>query len=214
MNSDLKQNEAMLYGYIYKITFPDKDFYIGQKKYGAQKDKIGINYFGSGIKLKDKYALFDISDVTFEIIDRAKSEDALHELEIHYIKELSPTLNISSGGDGGTTYGFRGKRHTDEAKRIIGLKGKGRVPPNKGKKMSEDTRNKVRLARSKQVITQEHRDNISRGLTRAYREGRKVFVPAADPGAKNKKISEAWTPEMRESMSNRMKGSIPWNKES
>lgn len=42
---------------------------------------------------------------------------------------------------------FYGKRHSEETKKIIGLKGIGRIPPNKGKSPSLETRNKISLSK-------------------------------------------------------------------
>lgn len=47
---------------------------------------------------------------------------------------------------------------------------------NKGKKMSDDTKQKVRVARAKQVITLDHRLAISDGLKRAYVNGTRTDI--------------------------------------
>jgi len=45
---------------------------------------------------------------------------------------------------------FKGKNHTEETKKIISEKAKGRVAPNKGKPHSEETKRKIREKRKQQ----------------------------------------------------------------
>ena len=45
---------------------------------------------------------------------------------------------------------FKGKQHTEETKKLISEKTKGRIPPNKGKPHSEETKRKISEARKKQ----------------------------------------------------------------
>ena len=61
---------------------------------------------------------------------------------------------------------LKGHKHSNEVLLKIGEKSKGRIPWNKGKTnvYSEDTLKAIRDARSKQIITDEHRQNISKAL--------------------------------------------------
>lgn len=45
---------------------------------------------------------------------------------------------------------FKGKKHTEESKKLISEKAKGRVAPNKGKPHSEETKQKIREKRRQQ----------------------------------------------------------------
>jgi hypothetical protein len=47
---------------------------------------------------------------------------------------------------------FKGKKHTEETKKIISEKAKGRVAPNKGKPHSEETKRKIREKRKQQCV--------------------------------------------------------------
>ena len=87
-----------------------------------------------------------------EIIKSCLSKKQAMDLEVMYINMYNTMdkrygYNLIEGGDVRT-----GFKHTEEAKRKISLAGKN---------MSEETRNKYKLARSKQVITDQHRQHIS-----------------------------------------------------
>lgn len=202
------------FGYIYRITFSDGDTYIGKRKIGTQYDQIGVNYFGSGVLVKEKFQKVPHEEAIYEILEYAHSEDELDKLEIEYIKAHNPSLNCGRGGLGGTTYGFKGKEHSGATRQLIGEKGKGRTPPNKGKKASEEMKQKIREARAKQIITPEHKKHISESLAKTYAEGRREYTPLSEEARTQQrtKAQAWWTPERRQQQSLRMKGRTPWNK--
>lgn len=115
-------------GYIYRITICkngsslDKHYYIGLHK----SNKFEDGYYGSGRVVKDFRKKYGCGFFHKEILDTSNNLDELMQLEIYYIEgELNNpfNINIQQGG----RLGNRG------------------IPSNRrGKKLSEETKNKIR----------------------------------------------------------------------
>ena len=156
------------YGYIYQVTNKiNKKRYVGKRVASTFDNK----YYGSGKLIKLAILRYGKESFDRKVLRWCYSKDRLEASEKEFIRKTNPEYNLTEGGTGGITLGFKGKSHTPEAKKIIGQKGLGRVPPNKGKKMSETTRKKIVKARAKQVITEQHRKHIADSLRAAYASG-------------------------------------------
>ena len=70
---------------------------------------------------------------------------------------------------------FKGKTHSKSSIKKMRESHKGAKAPNKGRKHSEETKRKIREARARQVITDEHRRNMSKGQKK--RVSRPDYVP-------------------------------------
>jgi hypothetical protein len=81
---------------IYKITFPDNQFYIGKTTNYARRVASHINTRGKGSPKLE--AAFKLGDPVFEVLKESSVEE-LDLLEQYYIKELKPTLNVLPGGE-------------------------------------------------------------------------------------------------------------------
>lgn len=74
---------------------------------------------------------------------------AIEQSYLNYYKSLKTGVyNVADC----TENGMQGRKLTEEQKRKISLKNKGRTPPNKGKKASEETKRKLREAKRKNPI--------------------------------------------------------------
>lgn len=117
-------------GVIYKITSPTGRIYIGKtvnfekrmRRY-KRNDKTGQKIIESSI---EKYGW---ENHKVEIIDHAPIEH-LNELEIKYIKELdtfnfdnSNGMNLTRGGEGSF-----GAKRSDETKKLMSERKKGKIP--------------------------------------------------------------------------------------
>ena len=147
-----------MYGYIYKTTnLVNGKIYIGQKKSNVF---LGDKYLGSGKILKMAIEKYGKENFKREILRLCFTINQLNGYETYYIIKLkamesSVGYNMVLGGVGfrsgvndpcynnPTANPFYGKKHTQETKNIISKKNKGRIPPNKGKKLSEETRKKM-----------------------------------------------------------------------
>lgn len=82
---------------IYKITFPNKDFYIGQTTNYAKRKANHLSTKGNGSpKLEEA---FKNGEPVFEILEECAVE-YLDAKEHEYIQKLKPNLNILPGGNG------------------------------------------------------------------------------------------------------------------
>lgn len=153
------------YGYIYQVTNT-----INGKKYIGKRvrSRFDEKYYGSGKLIKLSIEKYGKQAFSRKILKWCYSKLELEQSEIRFIETIKPEYNLTRGGTGGATKGFFGKHHSLNSRKKISESGIGRIPPNKGKQISEETRNKIREKRQFQVITESHKANISNGLKKAY----------------------------------------------
>ena len=128
---------------IYQITNQlTKDFYIGKTK--NPKNRFYTHKYNANKKKSQEYLYramrkYGIDNFIFTIIDEARTTSELNQKEIEWIEKLSPTYNMTKGGDGGDTsdspnsklgmknrihphsptYGMLGKQHPGKGKSLI-----------------------------------------------------------------------------------------------
>lgn len=163
---------------VYKHTSPSEKVYIGISnntynrwsgngyKYLA-KTKTGSYtqpHFAAAI-LKYGFKIFK-HEILFENLSREEANQKEIEL-IAYYKSLGISYNIANGGEGGSLSGeqggFYGKHHTEEHKKYMSEKLKGR-------KFSEETIEKMRNSASKspiQLQTKEAREKAAKAISKA-----------------------------------------------
>ena len=138
---------------IYKITNTlNNKIYIGKH----QTENINDSYFGSGVSLEKSIKKYGKNFFTKEIlfIFNTENEMDLKEREIvteEFIKRKD-TYNKSLGGEGGSN--FKGKKHTDETKQKLSDISKGRI-------FSEETRNKISEGNRKRIISESTKLKLS-----------------------------------------------------
>jgi group I intron endonuclease len=119
-------------------------YYIGMHS----SYKLDDGYMGSGKRLRRSIRKYGKENHVREIIELFKSRDLLVEAEKNYITvnmiKDNNCMNLMSGGTGGLTRGF-GWKHSAETKLKIS---KG----NKGKKLSEKTKQKISVKVSETLI--------------------------------------------------------------
>ena len=144
------------YGFIYITTnLINGKRYIGQKIF----DERGRwkYYKGSGKILKEAFKKYGRDNFSTNIIDIAYSFEELNEKEISYIsffdaQNSDDYYNLEKGGVNTKEFPKRDQHPnhyriwTEESRRKVSEWSKGRISPNKGKKASEETRQKLRDA--------------------------------------------------------------------
>ena len=137
-----------------KIVYVGKDSNINKNKrhrdhltpslYNAQP----INRILQNNPDRYKYcALWEIDDCT---------DNHLNQMEIFYIKKYDPQFNFTEGGDG-----ISGFKHSEETKQKIS---KNNARYWKGKKCSEEARQKMSEAQKGKTFSEETRKKISKSL--------------------------------------------------
>jgi hypothetical protein len=95
-------------GYVYKTTnLKNNRVYIGQRK-----GRFTPEYYGSGLIIKRAIKKEGVGSFKVEVIVYAKDKKELDYLECKFIKEYKKLYgrniyNLSDGGTGGVTHGFR-----------------------------------------------------------------------------------------------------------
>lgn len=162
-----------MYFTIYKTTNKiNGKYYIGKH----QTKDLNDGYMGSGkllLQAIQKYGKENFVKVVLFIFDN-EEEMNLKEKELVVISEQS--YNLCDGGNGGFGYinksnitKFKGKKHTDESKKLMGH------PGNKaflGRKHSEETKRKIG-EKSKtrflgKKLSEDHKRKISESLKRKH----------------------------------------------
>jgi group I intron endonuclease len=167
---------------IYKVTcLVTNKVYIGKTiKTLAQRKSVHLSHakkyndtsaFHSAIRKYGK------DNFIWEVLDRVMFSDLLIDLECFYISKyncMSPNgYNLTVGGEGATGY-----RHTEEAKKKIGLAGVGKKNTlgyhhsqeakekisvaGMGRKKSDETRKKLSVANTGKRLSEETRNKISK----------------------------------------------------
>ena len=157
---------------IYKTTNLVNDkIYIGKH----QTENINDSYYGSGKALKASIKKYGKDSFKKEILFVFDTEVEMNQKEVEIITEefvaRTDTYNMGVGGEGGAH--FKGKKHSLEARKKISKANEerdwscleGRVPKNKGKKDSEETRKrKATSARKRPPMSEETKRKISESL--------------------------------------------------
>lgn len=131
------------------------------KKYVGKHNGEKSEYWASGLlvnKIAKKYGK-NIFDRT--ILEDNISNELLNEKEKFYIKEHNSFVegyNLSLGGDGGGHWILT--KSKEEIKRIAKIKSE----KLKNRVFSDETINKMKESGKKKIITQQHKDNISKGV--------------------------------------------------
>lgn len=155
---------------VYKIlNLITNEYYIGVHKTSNPND----SYMGSGILIRKAIKDFGLENFQKEILfsyeEKKDAYDKEKELLVNLLND-NLCLNLSEGGVGGSN--FAGKKHSEETKKKISLALKGKLKgpmsqsmkenlsiKNKGKKLSEETKEKIR--QSKMFLSEEAKKNIS-----------------------------------------------------
>ena len=149
--------------------------YIGSH----QTDNLNDGYIGSGKHLKRAIQKYGKENFKFEILYFLPSKEEMFEVERNIVNEdfvKDPlTYNLKIGGSGGNP---------------------GIVGAFKGKKHSEETKEKIRQAALLQVVTEEKRKNISennwaRKNPDAHKAHMKKIASMPRSAEHNKKVAEA-----------------------
>lgn len=173
---------------IYKLTSPSGKIYIGQSK-NIYKRYLCYSNIGCKNQPRLLHSLLKhgFNNHKFELIIECESEE-LNDLETFYIKKLKSSsrsfgLNCNNGGGAPKEISLETRKKQSEAKKtpsaiLIALKNlkkaQSMTSPNKGKKLSDVTKQRMREAREKNkhkkrnriyVCSQETKDKISKTLT-------------------------------------------------
>jgi hypothetical protein len=142
--------------YVYKITnLINGKYYIGKHS----TNDIDDNYFGSGVLIRKALKVHGKENFIKEVIAFCNTEEEALKLEEELVTmevvRDQKSYNMITGGRGvvGEKNGFFGKRHTKDTRERMS---KAKRPSGEnsyryGKKASEETKMKMRLASSKRV---------------------------------------------------------------
>lgn len=136
-------------GTIYKLTSPSGKSYIGQTTNLKDRKRCfyNPNKYYSGHKLDNAIKKYGIENFKYEIIiqivesDKFKLREKLDELEIYYIEKYDSYnngYNMTLGGSGS-----KGCFQTEESRKKISDKAKGRKGSMTGRHLTEEQRKKV-----------------------------------------------------------------------
>ena len=138
---------------IYKTTNTvNNKIYIGKH----QTENINDSYLGSGVSLEIAVKKYGKESFVKEILYVFDNEEEMNSKEKELVTEefikRKDNYNKSLGGEGGSN--FKGKKHTDETKQKLSEIAKKRI-------YSEETRNKISEGNRKRVISEETKLKLS-----------------------------------------------------
>lgn len=133
------------YGYVYRTDIPTVGaYYIGQ-----HRGKFSTSYYGSGIHMLNYLKKYGSKGLTVTLLAWADSQEELNALELELLGDKYKTdpncWNLRAGGmQPGCSYETRKKLH---------LAGLGKVNPMLGRKHTEESKLKMRLAKQEKSNT-------------------------------------------------------------
>lgn len=146
-----------MYGYIYITT----NLITGKKYIGKHRSAtFDNNYFGSGKYLKNTICKYGRENFTCEVLEWCETLDELNACEIKWISQFEAVsnetfYNLAPGGEGHTA------PHSAETRKKMSDLKIGKAPNNKGKTLSDSTREKMRQAKIGRTMSEETRRKIS-----------------------------------------------------
>lgn len=149
---------------IYKIISPKNRIYIGQSNNIYYRWNAHLcwdkrkKYINSNIRLHNSFRKYGVKNHKFEILEFCEIEQ-LNEREAYFVKfydtfETDHGLNLTSGGDC--------CKFSEETRKKLSIAFKGRPGNNKGKKFSDEHREKIRISLLGKKRSEESKENISK----------------------------------------------------
>jgi len=165
---------------------------INGKIYIGKDCKNNPEYLGSGIILNKAIEKYGKNNFKKETIYSCKTKTELNDMEIQMIKKYNSFFNhsgynIASGGIGGDT--FTNNPNKEEIRKKISESGKGRI-------VSEETRNKIRI---KQIGVP--RPQTTGDLSPTKRPEVREKMSMANKGKNNPMFGHIYTQEERKKLS-------------
>lgn len=151
-----------MYGYIYKTTNKvNGKIYIGQKKSNKFLEN---KYLGSGKILKSAVKKYGVENFSVELVCWCGTKIELDNAEKDLIKQNNsrcPNIgyNIAYGGEGGDLVTCLSKEDNNKFREKISKLNKMGIVGNKGKHLSEEHKNKIRLANTGKKHSEEWINN-------------------------------------------------------
>ena len=152
---------------IYKITnILDGKFYIGKHKTKNLDD----GYFGSGKFIQRAVKKYGREAFTKEILFVFDNEEKMNAKEAELVVLCEESYNLCLGGKGGwdpvkASIAFKGKKHTEESKRLISNASKNRKHSEETKKLLSDIQKGISRPNASLWLTnvpksEEHKNKI------------------------------------------------------
>lgn len=166
-------------GTIYKLTSPSGKSYIGQTidQRRRKSNFYNTNCYYSGHRLDNAIKKYGVETFTYEILiqiieeSRDALRDKLDELEKYYIEKFDSYYNGYNMTLGGS--GTKGCFHTEESRKKLSLRAKGRPSPTRGKPLSEEQKKilseyaKTRIGEKNPFYGRKHSDNSKDKIRKA-----------------------------------------------
>ena len=141
--------ENKFYIYFHVNLSTGKVFYIGRGCNDRAWSKRDRNKYWHNTVNKYGYLV--------QLFEEGLTLQESKDREIYWIAYFGKE-NLTNMTDGGE--GFSGLKHSEEAKQKMSETRKGRIPPNKGLKMSEEQKIKLREAHKGKKHSEEHKRKV------------------------------------------------------
>lgn len=178
--------------YTYLIGWSELDEYYYGVRYakGCHPDDLWVSYFTSSKIVKSyrkTYGEPDIISIRKTFYNKKDAIDwetkVLTRMGAHLDERF---LNQTTNKAINNTYTDDYRKNLSEGK--LNLYKSGYINPNKGKKLSEETRRKMSEAGKKKVFSEEHRKNISKSQKKVFKgrrwwnDGKRRSISSESPG--------------------------------
>lgn len=114
----ISQSDRIKNNVVYKLIFPNNKIYIGQTSQKLIKRLWNHCEINSGCK-KLKNAIDKYKEFIVEVLYEGKELDKMEEYYIKYYDSINNGYNILPSRTHCTSYGFKGKKHTEEYKNYM-----------------------------------------------------------------------------------------------
>lgn len=174
------------YGYVYKTkNMANGMMYIGLHS----RPRFDPAYAGSGIRLIEAVREYGRNNFSVKLLSYAETIEQLNEMEIAAIKRYRGRYGahrLYNLDNGGFYEGLKGNHRSEETKEKLRIARIGCRGFWKGRHHSDATKEKLRIARSGKALSEEHKEKIRQSLAENPNSGMKGKRHTEESNQKNR----------------------------
>lgn len=170
------------YGIIYKATNKvNGKSYIGQTvkplKSRITEHRSAARYYRDGCHFHNSIRKYGIESFVWEVLCKCESVEDLNYTEILFIEKFNTFnngYNLTTGGYGSP--GIKGEKNSKYGKKVSNETRQKMSESQTGKKLSEETKSKISNAKKGKTLSNNHKTKIKISMNKAAKKGKESYM--------------------------------------